>query len=209
MKIAAALLLALLARPNATHFHMRRQLDDLREIPRLLVAGDLDGVRARGWWLSRPSTDPGLRPWSIEAIRLADAGRELARAPDLAEACRRSARVALACGECHAHARRPTVAGMPPPPAGVRHGWAADRLLDSIIAGSPRMWRAGLDALATTPPDAPRLRELAGAAIQRLEAQRASLDERARAYGDILVECTRCHANLAARSDLAKTQKSP
>lgn len=175
MKIVAALFVALLARPNVAHFHMRRQLDDLHEIPRLLAAGDLAAVRARGWLLSRPSTDPGLRPWSIEAIRLADAGRELARAPDLAEACRRSARVALACGECHAHANVLVGRRSPPARAGVQHGREADRLLDSIVGGS----------------------------------QPATLAERARAYGETLVECTRCHAKLAARSDLAKTKKSP
>ena len=199
--------------PSTVMFQMHRHYDDLREVERLLVSGKLHEGRTRAYLLTRPASDPGLRPYAIEIDRLVDAARQLVAAPDLDTALRREANVALACAECHARSRQTVL--FPPPPAlpadapttaarMARHQWAVDRLWEGLVAGSAQPWRAGLDVLAVTPlPYSPgtlapklgrRLQQRARDAIEQLEAQRETLQSRARLYGEMLVTCAGCHS---------------
>ena len=85
-----------------------------------------------------------------------------------------------------------------------RHAWAVDRLWEGMIGPDDDRWAAGLDVLAATPlpftplTDAPALaaglRELARAQLANRSA--TGLDDRARAYGEILVMCAACHTSL-------------
>ena len=200
-------------KPSTVMFQMHRHFDDLREVQRLLVSGKLQEARTRAYLLTRPSSDPGLRPYAIEIDRFVDAARQLVVSPDLDTALRREANVALACAECHARTRQTVLFAPPPrlpddaPTAAARmarHQWAVDRLWEGLVAGSARPWRAGLDVLAVTPlPYSPgtlapklgrRLQQTAREAIEDVEAQRETLQSRAHRYGELLVVCAGCHA---------------
>jgi cytochrome c553 len=199
--------------PFKVHFHMRRRVDDLREVERLLVSGKLEDARARAFLLTEPVADPGLSRLFIESTRLADAAKQLASAPDLWEACRREARVAQMCAECHARAHENVRFPKPPPapsddpnakPRMALHAWAFDRLWEGMIGSSLGPWRTGLDVLAAAPlatssfGSAPKLAErlqlIAREGIAKIEDRSDTLDSRAHTYGELLVTCTGCHA---------------
>lgn len=196
-----------LENPAKVKFHMRRGVDDLKEVQRLLVAGKLEDAKTRAFLLTKPVKDPGLEQYFGLSSQLADAAQALVEAPDLNEALRREARVALACANCHASVQKLVV--FPPPPAMppgllTRHQWAADRLWEGMIAGSLVPWRAGLEVLAKSPMPpstqpragklADRMHLVATDALIHLEDQSETLEGRAKAYGEILVTCAGCHA---------------
>jgi hypothetical protein len=197
--------------PAKVRFHMRRHLDDLRAVERLLIGGKLAEARSLAFLLSRPVRDAGLDAWSAAAARASAAALALSEAMSLDEACRLAPRVAEACGDCHRRAGTPPAIGrVPPPPPDdptprarmARHQWAADRLWEGLVWTSARSWCAGLEVLAAAP--LPSLPDAAGARLQRVA--RAALDavprdtpaDRARAYGELLVTCAGCHASHEA-----------
>jgi hypothetical protein len=199
--------------PAAVRFHMHRYVDDLREIERLLVAGNLSSARVRAHLLAMPASDHGLQPWASDSAQLSKAARDLAESPSVHEACRRAARVALVCAGCHARSGQLVPFGHPPalpiddgtaPTRMARHQWATDRLWEGMVAGSLRPWRSGLDVLAGAPlpfsdrPGAPwfaqRLHDIAREALVDLETGSETLPGRADAYGEMLVTCAGCHA---------------
>lgn len=201
------------ADPAAGRYHMRRHFDDLRIIEQLLIAGRLAEGTALAYLLVRRLDDPGLASWSDRDQRVADAAQALVEAPSLDEALRREVRVMAECAGCHATAQvAPKLRPAPAVPVDdggrparmARHVWAVDRLWEGLVAPSDERWTRGLDVLAQTPmPFAPRSdAPLLGARLQdvarRQLAGRAvtDLDDRAAAYGELLVTCTACHASL-------------
>jgi cytochrome c553 len=210
MLVAAAPLQ--LENPLKVRFHMNRQVDDLREIQRLLVLGKLDEARTRAHFLTMPETDPGLARWAGESAQLVEAGNKLADSTSLAESCRNQARVAVACANCHVRTRQTALFSPPPAVPGddgtqasrvAQHLWAADRLREGMIEGTQDAWREGLSVLATSTlpaspaPDsallADRVRELAQQGLASAQYATESLDSRAEAYGQMLVTCAACH----------------
>lgn len=202
--------------PQAARFHMRRHFDDLRMIERLLIAGKLDEAATLADLLVRQTDDPGMAPWDLQAKQVAEAADALTKAPGLDEALRREARVAAACAECHALSQgRPVFAAVPPVPPDAqtrearmaRHVWATDRLWEGMIGPDDDRWRRGLEVLAATPQPFMRLTEAPGFARRLAQlardqlATRATtlLDDRARAYGEMLVTCAACHSSLQGK----------
>lgn len=204
-------------RPAMVDFHMRRQLDDLRQVERLLIAGKLDEARARAEPLTRAVPDPGMERWRREVDAVTQAAAALVAAPGIDEACRREAQVAEACAWCHLATQKVPAFAVPAVPAAdgttpaarmARHQWAVDRLWEGMVGPSEHRWRSGLEALAVTPlpfspfTDAPlvasRMQDVAQQAIAALGKD--SLDDRARRYGEMLVMCSACHATLHAGS---------
>ena len=198
-------------REGMVRYHMRRHFDDLRAIEQLLVSGKLDEAKARAFLLAQPETDPGMAPWEPRARGVVEAVRALRMAPNIDEACRREARVAEACAECHLEAQQPHIFGVPstPPPERAttaarmaRHQWGVDQLWAGLVGPSDEHWRAGLAVLAESPapPTWPAELPALGARLQEL-ARRAlpprateTLDDRAAVYGEMLVTCAACHS---------------
>jgi len=201
-------------RPAMVAFHMRRHFDDLRAIESMVLAGKLRDARALAFLLTRPPPDPAFTAWTAETARVADAAIALSDARSLGEACRRIPRVWVACAECHQRAQAVAVFGPPPPlppsratPEALlaRHHWAVDRLWEAMVGGSAEAWRGALEILADTPPPStarPDGDHLARQLRERARAQLASplatsLDQRAVAYGELLVTCAACHATAS------------
>lgn len=193
-------------------FHMQRHFDDLRRVERLLIAGKLDEAKSLAFLLSRPVRDPSVEAWAAASARVADAALALSGAATLPEACRLEPRVAAACADCHrSTGALPAFDRVPPAPPDdpelcarmARHQWAADRLWEGLVGPSDRAWSAGLEVFAAAP--LPAATDAAGARLQALAKgalaalPRDTPADRAKAYGEMLVTCTACHASPAAR----------
>lgn len=204
-----------LDRPSVVQFHMRGHLGDLRTIERHLIAGKLEEAQATAFMLTKPANDPGLEPWAAQTQRVVDEAKGLSDAKSIDEGCRRVARVAQACAECHLKTQTtPMFPDAIPPPADdgsaiarmSRHQWAVDRMWEGMVSGSDRPWVQGLEVLSASPlpftplSEAPalanRLQRLAGDALASHNDQSETLDSRTRLYGEMLVTCAACHKSL-------------
>lgn len=192
--------------------HMHESFDLLRAIEKLLVRGNLDQARSFAQAIARAPDEPGLGAWTKQTAAVRDQAARLAQATTVEAGCEREAKLAAACAGCHLASGvvpefRPP--GREPPDAPTiearmaRHLWATDRLWEGIVGDADDSWLEGLDVLAQAPLDSPqitgdrlvfaqRLQQLADGA-RRTHASDA-LDDRARAYGQILATCAGCHA---------------
>jgi len=191
--------------------HMHENFGLLRGIEKLLIRGRLEDARSFARAIADAPQEPGLGPWTTETLVVRNRAASLAAATTVGEACHREARLAEACGDCHATAhvspefRPPTriPADQPTIEARMaRHVWATDRLWEGIVGGAADSWMQGLDILAATPLESPKiagervrygqqLRRLADQARARRRTDTAA--DRARSYGDMLATCAGCH----------------
>lgn len=197
-------------------FHMHESFGLLRTIEQLVIHGKLDAAKAYADAIATAPDEPGLEPFAKRAAAVRARAAELATAPSVDEACRREAKMAAACADCHVDAGvMPEFSPPPREPADAptlrarmtRHLWASDRLWEGLVGNSDESWRTGLGVLAATPlpfGDKPTDERAALAKqLQRLAAnakqQQATdqLRDRARWYGDILATCAGCHASSA------------
>lgn len=205
--------------PVAARYHMRRHFHDLRIIEQLLLAGKLYQGTVLAQLLAREVDDhgdPGLAHLRSFGQRVRAAALDLSKATAMDEALRREPRVAAACASCHVEAQgAPLFGAIPLVPRDdgsararmARHVWAVDRLWEGMIGPADERWTQGLAVLSDTPvpfsrlTDAPALGErLQQLARTQLAARAAtSIDERATAYGEMLVTCSACHASLRVR----------
>jgi len=197
-------------------FHMHQKFDLLREIEKLVIHGKLTEARSFARLIALAPDEPGLAAFALQTRRVRELAMALANAPTTDEACRREARLAVACADCHAAAGViPALTDTPKLPADqptlearmARHVWATDRLWEATVGGGDEPWLKGLDVLAQTPFPFPRsfddraglARHLQQVADQaRKQKPIATPAERGRTYGEILVTCATCHATPPA-----------
>ncbi|MDX2091579.1 MAG: hypothetical protein SFX73_27210 [Kofleriaceae bacterium] len=196
--------------------HMHENFDLLRAIEKLLLRGHREEATALARAIADAPDEPGLGPWAKHATKVRELAAALGRAPNTDEACRRAARLAVACAGCHeATEVVPELSSIPALPPDkptiearmARHVWATDRMWEATIGGGTEPWRQGLEVLAATPlpfRDAQDGRASMAKQLQRLadgarrRATTDTLEERGRAYGDILVACATCHGAKVA-----------
>lgn len=201
-----------LDRPAVVQFHMRTHLDDLKAVQRHLIAGKLDDAQAAAFMLTKPANDPGLAQWQMQTDRVVTEAKALTDAKTVTDGCKRLARVAEACAECHVRTQTAPVfpAATAPPTEDVgRHAWAVDRLWEGMVAGTDGPWVSGLEVLAGSPIPATtltegstlaaRLQQQATTALDRHRSQSETLDSRSATYGEMLVTCAACHSSLPER----------
>ncbi|CAN5894006.1 hypothetical protein BH11MYX3_BH11MYX3_12110 [soil metagenome] len=192
-------------------FHMHENFDLLRAVEKLLLRGRLADATSLARAIAEAPDEPGLGTWAVQATKVRDLAAALGRAPNLDEACKREARLAVACAGCHADvglaAELTAVPVLPPdkPQIAVRmarHLWATDRLWEAIVMGGNDPWKQGLDVLAATPLPfdtgtygrsgfAKQLQQLATGA--RKQSSKDDLPARGRVYGEMLTVCVGCH----------------
>ena len=198
------------ANPEMVRFHMHRHFDDLHIVEKFLIAGKLSDAKALAYMLTQPDLEPGMEQWNADSQRLGVEAARLMAANTIEQACRSDARVAGACMDCHRRSKNPPMFAAPP---GVptsqetiasrmaRHQWAVDRLWEGVVGGVDGSWHMGLVVLATTA--LPLAKNVSGANRLQRAAQLA-LDvehaepkpDRAVTYGEILISCAGCHAQL-------------
>lgn len=194
-------------------YHMHENLDLLRAVEKLLLRDNLADATALARAIAESPDEPGLGKLGTQATKVRELAADLARAPSVDEACRRVARMAVACASCHtATGVTPELSTVSVLPADkptldarmARHVWATDHLWAGIIGGGDEPWTKGLDVLAATPlPFRVTLDDRAGLASQlqalavtaRKRVGKDDLTERGRVYGEILAVCTSCHAS--------------
>src|ERR1700733_2329234 len=91
-------------RDMMTRFHMHASFDTVRGIERLLIRGKLDDARYFARLLATEPDVPGLAPWAKEIALVRERAAAVATASGIEEACRREAKLAEACAQCHADA---------------------------------------------------------------------------------------------------------
>ena len=192
-------------------YRSRQQLRDLRYVEDLLVAGRLDEASSLASLLEpHHASMAAAGPTSVDRPRALAAAHPMAHAATVEQACRATARVAAACGDCHRRlGARVTVESAPAPPTGSadrcspRHRWAIDRLADGVAGALDEPWRVGLEAFATAPltgpghPAATRVQAIARDALARVATD--TLTTRAVIYSDLLGTCGTCHATARMR----------
>jgi mono/diheme cytochrome c family protein len=182
-----------------------------------IIYGELDALREPLMTLADFKYPAAMPPGLTE---LQDAARVTAKASTLVAAAAGVATMGRVCGECHQkrnlgiEVKRQTFGG---PSKGkhaetidtrmFRHGWAAERLWEGLVAPSDHAWQAGAAALAHAPKQTPKLNRPASEALTRqLRAMRelgvrastaASMQERAEVYALTLASCAQCHADNA------------
>ena len=196
--------------------HMASEFDMGLGIERLLIRGKLDDARYFAQQLATVPDFPGVEPWASQLALVRERAGEIASAPSLDEACRRTARLAEACASCHTDASAQVDFGTPlPVPVDqptvavrmARHRWAANRLWEGLTGDSDGAWTAGLDVLADMPLSwSPLEGSRAGFAssLQRLadaarHVPKDNRTERSRLFGEILVTCAACHTAAVSK----------
>lgn len=198
---------------------MHGNLSRSTDIQTGILQGDLEKARAAAQWLmaqeNRGSFSDDLR--IHEEAMLAHAGT-IASAPDLGTVSSEVGPLAASCGNCHrAFGGGPRFVSGSDAPGGtsqeahmIRHFWAVDRMWEGLVGPSDESWEAGAEALALTDPSiAAAIRAtipddaLDGflAAVSNVAASAAatvSQDQRATAYGQVMVSCQNCHSAVGA-----------
>jgi cytochrome c553 len=192
-------------------FHMHENFGLLRAIEMLLVHGKLDDARALARAIAIAPDESGSEVVAKRVVVVRERAEALASAPTVDEGCRRAAKLAAACADCHVDSGvLPEFANPPSVPPDLdtvkarmaRHRWATDRLWEGVVGDNDETWRAGLDVLAATPLPWSKIsaeREALAHRLQQLadDARKTQatdqLRDRANAYGEILVTCAACH----------------
>jgi mono/diheme cytochrome c family protein len=196
--------------PTMVALHMRGRFQEARTIERLLVHGKLDEARTHARALAIAPDVPDASPWSAKAIWVRKLAEDLATSSDVETALRVTAKISGACVECHVATGAALHFTYPAAPADAntvparmaRHQWAVDRLWEGMIGGGDEAWSAGLRVLAATPLPfsvvdadkvalAQQLQRFATTALATRTTD--TLDDRTRAYGEMLVTCAACH----------------
>lgn len=199
---------------RAATVHMPSHFADLLVVHAALIRGELADARAPASRIVEDRPSVMLESWAPYLLATRDAAHEVTVATDLATASMAAASLAGSCGECHtAQAARLTpAAGAPPSDDDTddgalmrRHAWAFDRLWEGLVLPSDAAWQKGVDAFVELPAcaddlsgeqDRDAIRHARETVKSREQAARnaATLEARARIYGELLPTCATCHA---------------
>ena len=201
------------------HAHMRKHFDAANDIQRAVADGRLSDARSQAGWFSSHNDELGSSA-SIE-LDLKTAAASIVDSRDLLSAGGGVARLGRACARCHEETRANVELGFarfsPPLETGTRqgqmarHAWAAERLWQGVIAPSDTAWSDGARLMGATAIDVsrpmnaepnPDVVELAAKMRELSQAAQHITDNGVRAtiYGEMLVNCARCHSIVRARS---------
>lgn len=200
--------------PQDLSAHMTEHFIAAMDLETAVIRGQLADGKQHAEWLAahRPHRDlPGVSgPWSA-AVRAAAA--EGAGAGDINELANSAARMASACGDCHAatNGRLDYLSTRPPEDAQsvtermARHVWAADRMWESLIRRSDELWSNGALILQESTVSAREAawEENVADSIRGIVVEVEFIADQAGTTGDwggradlmgsLLATCSRCH----------------
>jgi cytochrome c553 len=179
-----------------------------------VIAGDLEGAKSAARELAEDDYSALPASWKHWVAQLQQRAGEAVLAPDLTTEAQSVARLALACGDCHAqfrHAeplREPALEWQDPPEdideRMLRHEIGVDQLWLGLVRPSEGAWRNGTITLTRAPLAPPQKdgESVDPALAEQIEAIRdlarrarvaRSHPERAAIYGELLASCANCH----------------
>jgi len=197
--------------------HMRDHFYKVTEMQVAVINADLEALREPATWMAEHANSAAMpASWMDYAGAMREAATNAAEAGTLDRAARATARVAVACGNCHQalsaevgfESEPPALEGDDVAPHMSRHAWAAGRLWEGMIVPSGVLWDEGAAALAEAPltpaqldVDLEVLADVSAieAQVHELGATAMGLtpqDERAELYGRFLSTCAACHQKV-------------
>ncbi|MBT8335049.1 MAG: hypothetical protein KJO11_00500 [Gemmatimonadetes bacterium] len=199
---------------STTDFQMWVHFEQAGQIQAAMIEGDLTSAREAARVLAEAPAAADLGAEGADyAEQLASHAQTIRDAPTFGEAADATGLLAATCGNCHEAADyRPRFASSEPPEDRgftghmLAHSWAADRMWEGLLSASTASWLAGVDVFETDDPlhggglspasdvFARRVHELAEQARDVVD-----LDERGRLYGQLLRQCSGCHAENGIR----------
>ncbi len=199
---------------SPTDYQMWLHFEHAGRIQSAMIRGDLPTARVSARTLAASPSAPGIGPegaeWVEELTVQASAIRD---APAFGEAATATGLLAATCGSCHeASGGGPVFRhGDPPDDRGfaghmIRHSWGADRMWEGLVSNADDAWRAGAAVFADESLEGDALTAKARQYADRLhELGRGApgirgLEERGARYGEILEQCSGCHAELGVGS---------
>ena len=200
------------AEQPAVHARMAQHYSLAAAARAAVLRGDVDTAQAQGRALGALGSDGLPASWKPFLSELSQSGRELANAPDIAQAAAAVGRIATACSDCHAQLDGGPVVATPSaePPAWsaethmTRHLWASDWIWMGVLANDDALLKRGATLLAKDPAVSPSgtpepwVLELETQthriAKEMLDAP--DLASRRALYGPLLAQCGTCHERL-------------
>ncbi len=196
--------------------YMRAHFNQAMVVHAAVTRGDLAAVASAARLLTDQDAASLPTGAATHVAAMKEAARQAAEAGDILAAGQATARMLIACGNCHrALGTRPALASRPSSTVGgivghmLEHQLAVDLMLQGLVVPSDSLWREGTRAMAVAPlhprelpVDSAVRRELAPTEerVHRLatDAVQAS-DPLARAgfYGQMLAGCADCHKRHA------------
>jgi mono/diheme cytochrome c family protein len=203
------------AQEAAMRAHMQEHLVRVNAIRDAILASDLESLREPAIWLADheplPDTELVYEPFML-ALRQQAA--DIAVATDIEMAAAATARIAVACGNCHrAVSVEPDLGQSKDPPAWSdlashmqRHSWAVDRLWEGLIGPSDIAWSRGIRMLADAPllgvepawDDTDATGDELARRVHELGVDAAAAltpEARITIYKKMLATCAECHAS--------------
>lgn len=196
--------------------YMRAHFNQALVVHAAVSRGDLAAVAPAARVLADqdPASLPAGSASHVDAMK--QAARQAVEATDILAAGQATARMLMACGNCHrALGTMPALASRARSPVGgvvghmVDHQIAVDLMLQGLVVPSDSLWRQGTRAMATAPlhprelpVDSAVRRELAPIEerVHRLATDAVQADDpfaRAGFYGQMLAGCADCHKRHA------------
>jgi cytochrome c553 len=195
---------------------MRAHFNQAMVVHAAVIRGDLAAVAPAARVLADqdPASLPAGSASHVDAMK--QAARLATEAADILAAGQATARMLIACGNCHrALGTMPALATRSRPPVGgivghmLEHQLAVDQMLQGLVVPSDSLWRQGTRAMAAAPMhprelpvDSAVRRELAPIEerVHRMATEAVQATDpfaRAGFYGQMLAGCADCHKRHA------------
>lgn len=195
---------------SPTDYQMWLHFEEAGRIQSAMIQGDLTRARQAARTLADAPTAPGIGAGGERHVReLVAWARTIRDAAAFGEAAVATGHLAATCGECHDEVGGgPTfIHGAPPDDRGftghmILHAWAADRMWEGLMQPSATLWRDGAEVFREEPLHGGILTPAADVFARRLHelARQAEglrdLRRQAVMYGEILEQCSGCHAEM-------------
>lgn len=180
---------------------------DTSTMRKALVAGKLADYQAAAGAVARDEWAPSAAADGREYTQRVRAAATAAQAaPSVVAAAQALGALGDRCASCHMASGVPQIPIQPEDPSEASnprmlgHAIASDRLWAGLTLSSDENWASGMQLLAQAPGIADPSAEVAAAARQLGElarrGERAELDQRSRAFADVMLTCAGCHERL-------------
>lgn len=199
---------------SPTDYQMWLHFEQAGRIQSAMIQGDLPTARVAARTLAASPAAPGIGPEGAEWVEaLSEQARSIRDAPTFGEAAGATGLLAATCGSCHEASGGGPVFRHGDPPADqgfsghmILHSWAADRMWEGLVANAGDAWAIGAAVFADGALDGQALTPKARGYAERLHQlglTATDLDDltaRGERYGEMLEQCSGCHAELGVGS---------
>lgn len=197
----------------AVRDRMHTRLNAIRGIGNAIALSDLAQAQTEGRMLAALEDPEVLPQWQPFLAQVRIAGEQLGQAKDIATAAPAAARLGALCGSCHQTVSgQATYSAAEQPVPGTtlasqmaNHQWAAARMWDGLIGPSEARWMQGAQGLSSIKIDVAEIEvklEIWTSKVRQLATAAKTMpagDGRVTLFGNLLMACAGCHAEIRDR----------